>query len=238
MVKQAYVVCFVLFWYHKANASALMGRIERRSVDQMGTLARTIQMQPPDDRNRQPLPPPQEVRKAWSDPAFRGEVTYELIRSVRKVGSFRQSGWLVALGIPGALTDEEALQLYEAVRREARRPELEWRGEFQAAFPDLQLPPVSRNEVLNYWEQTLFDAIVIEPNLPLVREALAELAKAGIPITTLSLLAKSSLDDGDLTYVTKEFGPEKGLTLREAAERLGHHEIAQALAEAELRGAT
>jgi hypothetical protein len=72
---------------------------------------------------------------AWSLAKFRDDVIYELARSVSKVGSFELADeyWLQLL--PRFLTKDQSLELYEAIRDESQRLELEWRGLFESAFP-------------------------------------------------------------------------------------------------------
>lgn len=71
--------------------------------------------------------------QAWRDvPAFRGDLSYELIRYARKLGELLAPDLLPVLA--AVLTGEEVVSLYKYVRDHAGR-ESEWRREFEVAFP-------------------------------------------------------------------------------------------------------
>jgi hypothetical protein len=73
------------------------------------------------------------IAAAWSDPQFRANVTYALVRSVSKNGDFFiASYWLEVL--PTFLPAEQVVSLYERIRDESGRLEVEWRPEFERAF--------------------------------------------------------------------------------------------------------
>jgi len=83
------------------------------------------------------------IKEAWSaDERFRDNATYEIVRSVSKVGGFSHArGWLEFLAT--FLSPEEVLRLFLSVRDGSGRPESEWRDEFEQAFASFvgHLPP-------------------------------------------------------------------------------------------------
>lgn len=77
--------------------------------------------------------PNEWIKAAWSIDQFRENTTYELIRSVRKNGDFFITQiWLQIL--PDLLTEQQAVELYEAIRDQSHRYEDEWSEDFKAAF--------------------------------------------------------------------------------------------------------
>lgn len=80
--------------------------------------------------------PPDWIREAWNNRAFRENITYEFVRGVRKLGDLGDCQYWLGV-LPGILTDDEVVSLYIAIRDESHRYEDEWRGEFEAAFPNV-----------------------------------------------------------------------------------------------------
>jgi hypothetical protein len=75
------------------------------------------------------------LREAWAAiPAFRDNVTYELTRGVRKLGTMAGEV-TTATSLNAALTREQVVAMYEAIRDESMRHEDEWRGDFERLFP-------------------------------------------------------------------------------------------------------
>src|SRR5262249_41631164 len=100
-------------------------------------------------RNADLAPPFDWIRAAWENPELQREAIYSLSRSVSKVGSCSiASDWLNLLS--PALSPQQALDLYKQIRDSTKRSESEWRGEFEAAFPNSVplLPPVDREREL------------------------------------------------------------------------------------------
>ena len=82
------------------------------------------------------------IKAAWSVDRFREHVTYELIRSVRKNGDFFIAQYWLQI-LPGILSEQQAVELYQAIRDHSHRCEDEWKEEFEAAFRQFAdtLPP-------------------------------------------------------------------------------------------------
>jgi hypothetical protein len=82
------------------------------------------------------------ITAAWSIEPFRENVTYELIRSVRKNGDFFIAQYWLQI-LPQILTEPQAIELYQAIRDHSHRYEDEWREEFETAFRQFadKLPP-------------------------------------------------------------------------------------------------
>jgi hypothetical protein len=173
-----------------------------------------------DEMRHYPLSP-SEVAALWTDEQQREAAIYEMIRSVRKIGDFRQTAWLNWLAVPGGLSTAEVVALYETIRQECQRPELEWRPEFEAEFDHCRtaLPAVSAAEVQNFWEQTLFEAIVVDRDLSQVKRGVEALQRAGIPLGALGRFAPEAVEEGMVAFASD------GLSLRELAARVGAWEI-------------
>jgi hypothetical protein len=77
--------------------------------------------------------PDEWIKEAWLIDRFRDNAIYELVRSVRKNGDFFIAQYWLKL-LPEILTEEQVVELYQAVRDRSHRYEDEWRGEFEAAF--------------------------------------------------------------------------------------------------------
>jgi hypothetical protein len=82
------------------------------------------------------------IKAAWSIDHFRENATYELIRSVRKNGDFFIAQYWLQI-LPEILTEQQTVELYQAIRDQSHRYEDEWRGEFETAFRQFadKLPP-------------------------------------------------------------------------------------------------
>jgi hypothetical protein len=78
---------------------------------------------------------PEWIAEAYrANEQFRENVLYALSRSVSKRGDFSlAAGWLQILS--PALSETEAVKLYEEIRDRSQRFESEWRTEFEQAFP-------------------------------------------------------------------------------------------------------
>jgi hypothetical protein len=176
---------------------------------------------------------PEWIVEAYrADEQFRDNILYALSRSVSKRADFSlASGWLQILGL--ALSPDEVAALYGAIRDESARLELEWRPEFEAAFPQAvgRLPPVSREGARNYWEYVLFDAIA-SSNAAGVRQALTALRGAGISFASLSRFSPESLEMGGPIWWEAGNDPDEGLTLLQVAEKVASAEVRQLVREA------
>jgi hypothetical protein len=79
---------------------------------------------------------PDWFKEGWrTRPGFRDNLTYELTRSVSKNGDFFIASDLLAY-LPSVLDRDQVVAVYVAIRDESRRPEDEWRPEFEQAFAD------------------------------------------------------------------------------------------------------
>jgi hypothetical protein len=163
----------------------------------------------------------EEVAALWADVPRREAAVYEMIRSVRKIGDFRQTAWIDRLCVPGGLSTAEVVALYEAIRKGCCRPELEWRPDFEAYFAHCRdaLPAVSLEETQNYWEQALFEAIVVDRDLAQVKRGVEELRRAGVLLNSLGRFTPESVEEGIVAYQSD------GLSLAEVAARVGDRQI-------------
>jgi hypothetical protein len=86
--------------------------------------------------------PQQWIKEAWSLKPFRENATSELIRSVRKNGDFFIAQYWLDL-LPSLLSEQEVIELYNAIRDNSGRVEHEWREQFLKAFQQYSdtLPP-------------------------------------------------------------------------------------------------
>lgn len=103
---------------------------------------------------------PEWIKAAWNSPEIQREAVFSLARSVSKTGSLKiAADWLNLLA--PALSAQQAVDLYRRVRDETERSESEWRGEFEAAFPESVplLPPLDRQRELFNRTLALFLAI-------------------------------------------------------------------------------
>lgn len=173
------------------------------------------------------------MHRSWDNPAWRSRVIYELARSLSKTGSFFLTGGIEFLASL-RLDQAEVVALYEAIRDSTGRLELEWRPEFEAAFPQVagQLPAVSPLGFRTFWESVLFDAIVAN-NVELLRESLAAFHEAGISLGSLGPLAPESLMVGIPVGWGPGNDPDVGLTFFQIAERVSSDEVRCLLREAQ-----
>jgi hypothetical protein len=85
------------------------------------------------------------IAEAWRTTHLKGDITYELTRSVSKNGDFFLAGYWLEI-LPRLLTGEEVVELYETIRDESERLEFEWRKQFEQAFAQHahRLPPIQQ----------------------------------------------------------------------------------------------
>jgi hypothetical protein len=83
------------------------------------------------------------IRAAWKQPAFRKFVFDRLARALGRHGSLEPCAEELAL-LGEALTPKWLVALYEHLRDHSMCMEVEWRAEFEEAFPHLvdDLPPM------------------------------------------------------------------------------------------------
>jgi hypothetical protein len=162
---------------------------------------------------------------------FRENILYALSRSVSKGGDFNlASGWMEMLAI--SFSPAEVVSLYTTIRDRARRPEAEWRAEFESAFPGSAdyLPELTREERAWQFYLPLFKAIGAR-DIARVRELVAEMGHFGIgpdevrgevliPLEGLSPEELADLPVRDITF---------NLSAAEFAERIGAAEVLAAL---------
>jgi len=83
------------------------------------------------------------IAEAWRATPLKGDITYELTRSVSKNGDFFIADYWLEI-LPRFLTGGEIVELYVTIRDESERLEFEWRKEFEKAFAQHAhlLPPI------------------------------------------------------------------------------------------------
>jgi hypothetical protein len=93
---------------------------------------------------------PEWVREAWERDPFRREVVDSFVHSLNKVGSFCNPVGLAFFH--RSLTPEQAVDFHNFLRETTFRPEMEWRAEFEKAFPNIAAnqPPADRG-LLERW---------------------------------------------------------------------------------------
>jgi hypothetical protein len=92
--------------------------------------------------------PTEWLREGWQREKFRDDIIYCLVRSVSKVGDFTLAGDVWLRGLPRALDTRQVVDLYQRIRDESQRLELEWRPAFQLAFGTHELPASQDGDVV------------------------------------------------------------------------------------------
>lgn len=84
------------------------------------------------------------IKEAWHQPAFRNNVKYEFVRSVRKMGDLVDCDYWLGI-LPRIMTNDEVVELFASIRDQSLRHEDEWRQEFIEAFKQFAhvLPPMT-----------------------------------------------------------------------------------------------
>jgi hypothetical protein len=182
-----------------------------------------------------------DVRPEWvveayqTNAEFRDNLQYWIAREVRKTGSLGSGeSWLEVL--QPALSATEVAELYLQIRDLSQRLELEWRGEFEAVFPDHKaaLPPPEPKGVLHYWASVLYQAMTWKKDIAQVRACLEGMQADGITPTMLPYISPESLKKGYEIFLydaSPGLGIKgtKGLTFVQMATHVGHTEIAALL---------
>jgi len=83
------------------------------------------------------------IRAAWKQPAFRRFVFEGIARKLNRSGTLEPCAEELAL-LGEALSRKWLLALYDHLRDQSTRMEVEWREEFEELFPHLldDLPPI------------------------------------------------------------------------------------------------
>lgn len=69
----------------------------------------------------------------WGNKRFRDRVTNDMVKMIDKEGGFG-SDWDLWEVFAEALSEDQVLRLFDAIRTQTDRMESEWRGEFESIF--------------------------------------------------------------------------------------------------------
>jgi hypothetical protein len=162
---------------------------------------------------------------------FQANFQYMLARSVSKRGDFSVAeGWLEVLA--PALSADEMVELYLQIRDRSQRLELEWRGEFEAAFPDHKaalLPPPQPEGIVRYWASVLYRAMTWKKDIAQVRVCLEKMQADGVTPTMLPYISPEALTLGYERWVMDSPPGTESMTFVQMATHVGHTEIAALL---------
>jgi hypothetical protein len=128
------------------------------------------------------------VSEAWQNDKFRIEATDALARSVSKTGSLKAAGVWLRLLSGSVLSRDQVIDLYQRVRDESRRLEMEWRKEFEEAFAEHKdaLPEMDPKGIAYYFAFEFFWAIA-SGNVSRTNELIAKAQVQGVPLSKCSM---------------------------------------------------
>ena len=176
--------------------------------------------------------PSEWVREAWvSNASFRDDATAALANSVYKQGTLSFAGeWLGHLA--PALSAEQAVSLYEAIRDGVDRSEMEWRPGFEQVFPQSAgaLPPLDRDRTGRYLALTLFFTMA-GGDANEVEKTISDFATAGVSLNDVRLPVIEIMEVANFKCFDASADDDRWSALQ-VAEAEGMVEIAALLREA------
>jgi len=136
---------------------------------------------------------PEWVREAWDRDQFKREVVDSFVRTLNKVGSFCNPMGLAFF--QRSLSPDQAVDFYNLLRQTTVRPELEWRSEFEDAFPGVaaDLPPADRRllEQWNFGDDLL--SAIRHKDASKVKWVLRYMAQESVPLASVRILDETSI---------------------------------------------